>query len=173
MPLFLPSHFEQKLQRLQVPLRLGEIPAPGVEPMPADQESVRVRVLGQHRLDPRRRGGPVLGVLENGQPFAVLVRCATPSRPFSISYPWMARPSPRRPPKELCSKSNGYATPPRLRAPALSPGGDSPRPRAGRSPPTTLPRPSISRMSPADEGALVDPAGRDGEAQRVATRSPR
>ena len=42
--------------------------------MPADQEAVRVRVIRQNRLDARRRGVPVLSVVENRQPLAVVVR---------------------------------------------------------------------------------------------------
>src|SRR5215212_8686809 len=68
-------HFEQKFEYLHVSPRLGEVAAPGVEPMPADQESVRLRMLGESPLHSGCRGGPILCVLENRHPLAVLVGC--------------------------------------------------------------------------------------------------
>src|SRR5918994_7686747 len=66
-------HFEQKLEYFQMTPSLGEISSPGLETMSADQEAVRVWVLGQKPFHLRRRSGPVLRVLEDRQPFAVFV----------------------------------------------------------------------------------------------------
>src|SRR3954447_16684427 len=68
------NHFEEELEDFYLPLGLPKVSAPGVEPVPPDQEAMGRRVPGQQCLDLGYRGNPVLGVLQNGQPFAVVMR---------------------------------------------------------------------------------------------------
>src|SRR5206468_9584915 len=67
------QHFEQKLEYLDLSPGCCEIAAPRVEAVPPDQEAVHLGMVTQFRLDPRHGGGPILRVLENRQPLAMLM----------------------------------------------------------------------------------------------------
>src|SRR6476660_4583195 len=70
----LSSHrFEQKLEDLELPFRVREILTPGVQAVTADQKTEHLGMLAQLLLDARRRLAPVLRMLDDGQPFAMLV----------------------------------------------------------------------------------------------------
>src|SRR6185312_1029747 len=71
----LSSHrFEQELEDLELPFRFREILAPGVQPVTANQKAVDFGMLAQLLFDARRRRTPVLRVVDDRQPFAMLVR---------------------------------------------------------------------------------------------------
>src|SRR5262245_64788847 len=68
-----PMDLEQELEDLDVAFGLGQVLAPGVQPMAAQQESVRLGVHSKRLFDLFGKERPVLQVLEYGQAFAVLV----------------------------------------------------------------------------------------------------
>src|SRR5258706_15836778 len=69
-----PPDFEQELQDLDVTLGLGQVFAPGIEAVAADQDPVGARVSFESRLHLGGERVVVLGVLEYGNPLAMLVR---------------------------------------------------------------------------------------------------
>jgi len=65
-------------------LGFGQVPAPGVEPMPAKQEAVNGRVGFQQRVDLLRQPSDVLTILQDRKNFPVLVG-GDATQPFNIS----------------------------------------------------------------------------------------
>ena len=68
------ERFEQEFQNLQVSFRVSEGVAPGIEAVPPEQHRMRVFVLRKDVTDAACQARHVLVVLEDGNPFAMLVR---------------------------------------------------------------------------------------------------
>ena len=65
--------FEEKLEDFDVTAGFGGVPAPGVEAVPAQENTVAFRMVLQHQPKLRRKGRVVLRIFEDGDPLAMLV----------------------------------------------------------------------------------------------------